>query len=322
MKFFYILFIIFFSLKTFSQEVSKIDCHLHFLDFTQQTVGFPKIVEAMDSANVEKAIVFGMPIVKMWAENDVIQPEYYLDTDARAYYYSATDYILAEHLLKQKKEIQDRFFPFISGINPLDQNSVNQIEILLNIYPNFWKGIGEIMLRHDDLTGYIYGEFPRANHPAMMKIYQLAANHNLPIIIHHNISSVYNSKSIYVNELKEVLKLNPNTKFIWAHAGISRRIEVENHEEILEKLLVEYPNLHVDISWVIFDEIISENLEDWVKIIEKFPNRFVIGSDVLGNHKNYKEEIEKFDVLLKNLSEKTRRKVARENILEIINEKD
>ena len=77
-----------------------VDSHLHFLDFTQRTDGFEALTRAMDEAGVEKAVIFGMPLVKMWSESDPIRPAYYLDTDSAAYYYSATDYILADELAR------------------------------------------------------------------------------------------------------------------------------------------------------------------------------------------------------------------------------
>lgn len=43
-----------------------IDSHLHFLDFTQDSDGLPKLTEAMDLSGVSEAIVFGMPLVKKW----------------------------------------------------------------------------------------------------------------------------------------------------------------------------------------------------------------------------------------------------------------
>lgn len=72
-----------------------IDSHLHFLDFTQDSDGFPKLTEAMDLSGVSEAIVFGMPLVKKWDCFMKERPVYYMSDDSRCYYYSATDHILA-----------------------------------------------------------------------------------------------------------------------------------------------------------------------------------------------------------------------------------
>ena len=47
-----------------NETVSKyeiVDSHLHFLDFTQDSDGFPSLVKAMDQCGVSEAVVFGMP---------------------------------------------------------------------------------------------------------------------------------------------------------------------------------------------------------------------------------------------------------------------
>lgn len=302
-----------------------VDNHLHFFDFTQQSDGFPALIKAMDQAGVDRAVVFGMPMVKIWPEHEPIRPAYYLDTDARAYYFSATDLLLANELLRQPAEIQKRFFPFLGGINPLDQNAADYLELVLKSYPpGFWKGIGEVMSRHDDLTAFTYGEPPRADHPALMKVYRLAAERKLPVLIHHNISSASMQNPIYLKELENALRDNPRTRIIWAHAGISRRVVVPTLVSELRRVLATYPNLSVDISWVVYPEYIGKNSQSlitWAALLEEFPERFMIGSDKVAHWAGYREEIRKYDPLLDLLKPETARKVTRENILRIVDGK-
>ena len=301
--------------------VPTVDSHLHYLDFTQHTDGFTALIQKMDEAGVSDAIIFGMPIVKMWSESDPVRPAYYLDTDSRGYYYSATDFILAEELRRQPAAVQQRFSPFISGIHPLDQNSVDYIAKLLDLYPGFWQGIGEIMSRHDDLTAFTYGEPPRADHPALMRVYQLAARHNLPVLIHHNISSANLQDPIYLPELERAVAANPATTFIWAHVGISRRVNVPTLREDLVRVLNLYPNLNVDISWVVFSDYIDKDeasLAAWTALIERFPDRIMIGSDKVGHWDTYPAEMTKYNKLLSRLSPTTAKKIAGENIRRLL----
>ena len=302
-----------------------VDNHLHYFDFTQKSDGFPALVKAMDEAGVDKAVIFGMPIVKMWPEHEPIRPAYYLDSDARAYYFSATDLLLANELLMQPSEIRGRFFPFLGGINPLDQNAAEYLELVLKSYPQgFWKGIGEVMSRHDDLTAFTYGEPPRADHPALMKVYRFAAEKKLPVLIHHNISSAVKQAPIYLKELENALRENPQTRIIWAHAGISRRVVVPTLVDELRRMLTSYPNLSVDISWVVYPDYIgkdSQSLKTWAALLEEFPDRFLIGSDKVAHWGGYREEIRKYDPLLEMLKPETARKITRENILRIVEAK-
>jgi hypothetical protein len=83
-------------------------------------------------------------------------------------------------------------------------------------------------------------------------------------------------------------------------------------------MLQQYPNLRVDISWVIFEqEIAPNNVLDkgWPALIEQFPDRFIIGSDVVGTFAQYKPTIQRYYLLLDALKPQTARRLARENFL-------
>lgn len=305
-----------------SPATKTCDAHLHLYDFTHSSDGLGELVKAMDSAGVDKAIIFGMPIQKMWSESDPVRPAYYLATDSRAYYYSATDLFLARELDRQPAAVRGRFFPFLSGFNPLDLNAAEQIERLIQAYPGFWKGVGEVMSRHDDLTAFTYGEPPRANHPALLAVYKVAQRHKLPVLIHHNISSAQNKEPIYLAEMEDALRRFPDVTFIWAHVGISRRVEVPALPQITTRLLDSFPNLRFDISWVVFDEYIAKDeaaLKTWTEIFERYPDRFLIGSDAVGHWKNYKDAMERYKKLLVRLTPETAAKLAGGNALEIMN---
>ena len=89
-----------------------VDSHLHFFDFIEKTDGFKTLCKAMDMSGVSKSVIFGLGITKQWDSSMKEAPSYYLSNDSRCYYYSATDYMLAEELLASSNEIRERFFPF------------------------------------------------------------------------------------------------------------------------------------------------------------------------------------------------------------------
>ncbi|MCL2055357.1 MAG: amidohydrolase [Oscillospiraceae bacterium] len=295
-----------------------VDAHLHYLDFTQETEGFEKLVTEMDKAGVSKAVVFGMPMAKQWDEHAPNKPSYYLSNDSRSYYYSATDYMMMVDLQRQPDKIKERFYPFICGINPNDKYAAKYIKQLLDTYPGQFYGIGELMSRHDDLTALTYGEPPRANHPAMLEIYDLAAEYNLPVMVHHNVAGYFSDEPIYLEEMRQALAHNRDTNIIWPHVGISRRIEVPQLIEITREMLAENDNLYYDISWIVFEEYILKDLDGWAKLIEEFPDRFMVGSDIVGRWGRYAEEVTKFYMLLDLLEEETAQMVAGENILSLV----
>ncbi len=318
------------DIKVPEQEAKyeMLDSHLHYLDFLQTSDGFGNLVKAMDASGVKDAIVFGMPMAKQWDETMKEAPTYYLSNDSRCYYYPGTDSILAEELLAQPKEVQDRFYPFICGVNTTDRFAVDHIRQMLNLYPDFWCGIGEIMSRHDDLTALTYGEAPHINSQVFKDIFDLGAEYDLPVLVHHNITGQNVEDTIYLDELKEALAYNRDCKIIWAHMGISRRIELQNLAEIVDDLLKNNKNLYVDISWVVYDYyfmdgfpnnyIDNDDLDEWISLVNKYSDRIMIGTDKVGHWETYPQEIFKYYTLLDKLDADVAQKICRDNALALL----
>ena len=309
--------------ETEGGKYTIIDSHLHYVDFLQETDGFEKLVQKMDETNVPYAVIFGMGMAKQWDEHAPSAPIYYLSNDSRCYYFTGTDYIMMQDYLAQPQEIQDRFFPFICGINPNDLYAANHLRRELETWGDAIYGIGEVMSRHDDLTALTYGEPPRADHPAYLKIYDLAAEYDLPVLIHHNIGPAYLDDPLYLQEMKNALAYNRDTVIIWAHTGISRRVVQSNHIQVVDEMLRDNPNLYYDISWVIYDDYIYQGddealLAEWADLLMKYPDRFMIGSDKVGHWDGYEKEIWKYYPLVDLLDEETRLMVTQTNILHLI----
>ena len=283
-----------------------------------------KFLKAMDDTGVTESVVIGMPVVKQWDEGDSKRPTYYLDNDSRTYWYSATDFLVARAILDLPKDQQARLHPFICGINSADRNAVDHVERMLALYPNFWQGIGEVFLRHDELTALTYGDTPRGTSDAFSRLLDLAAARNLPVLVHSDIGAAWLERPDFLEEVESAVRAHPKTRVIWAHAGISRRIVIPNHTEILRRMLAQYPNLTIDLSWVIFDqEIAPGGVLDrkWPSLIEEYPGRFVIGSDTVGFFEQYKPTLQRYYVLLDALKPATARKVAHDNFLALLPER-
>ena len=160
---FCIIFLTYFVLYSFANvPYKKFDAHLHYLDFNQLTDGIDSLITEMDNANVYSAIIFGMPMTKIYTSSDPIRPAYYLDTDSPAMYDSSSDHLLAMDLqlfAETNPEKAKRLKYFICATNPHDINTGRLLEQTIDRFPpGFVKGIGEIMSRHDDLTFFTLGE--------------------------------------------------------------------------------------------------------------------------------------------------------------------
>lgn len=303
------------------------DAHLHYVDFFQETEGMPALLKAMDAAGVEQSMISGIAVAKKWHEDEPKRPRYYAGDDADAYWYSATDLYVAAALQKLPAQQRRRFHPFLTGFNPVDKNAVNHIERMLDLYPGLWQGIGEVFTRHDDLTALTSGDTPRANNEAMTRIYHLAAERDLPVLLHSNITSKRERNPLYLAEIEEPLRNHPHTRFIWAHAGSS--LEIHRHQEqmdfllpVLTRLLEDYPNLYVDLSWSVLKPYLLDPQgvprQEWVALVERFPQRFVLGSDLVGQFDSLGEQMHGFDPFLDALPAAVAEQVSRTNFVNLL----
>ncbi|MBA1204519.1 amidohydrolase family protein [Pseudomonas capeferrum] len=303
------------------------DAHLHYVDFFQESEGMPALLKAMDAAGIDQSMISGIPVAKKWHEDEPKRPRYYAGDDASAYWYSATDVYVAAALEKLAPEQRRRFHPFLSGFNPVDKNAVTHIERMLELYPGLWQGIGEVFTRHDDLTALTSGDTPRANNEALTRVYHLAAERDLPVLIHSNITSKRERNPLYLAEIEEPLRDHPHTRFIWAHAGTS--MEIHRHQTqmdflppIVTRLLDDYPNLYIDLSWSVLEPYLLDEKKvprkAWLELVERFPDRFMLGSDVVGRFDNLGKEMHGFEPFLDALPEPVARQVARDNFLAIL----
>lgn len=296
-------------------KYTTIDAHLHAVDFLQESDGLSVLLEQMDKANVEKAVIFGLPITKEWSEWEPEGPNYYLSDNARCYYYALTDTLVAERYLALSEAEQKRLIPLMCGFNPVDKYAIKHVQRTLKLYPGVFRGIGELLLRHDDLTNLLYGQPPRANHPALEAVYKFAGERELPVLLHQDITAIGRKTPLYQGELAFALECFPKTTFVWAHCGFSRRVQLPKHAHYVEALLERFENLYVDYSWLVFDTLICPDGKPdatWLEVTERFSERICLGSDIFGRFSTLAQTMERYTTFLDALSEKTRYDLAQQ----------
>ena len=304
------------------------------------------LIGVTDQHNIADVVVCGMPFVKKWAEDDFfLRPKYYLDSSSRVKAARDTDLQVAAAFMDYKRQFAGdktqldkltRLHPFVCGLDTTDLGAVDLAIKRIREYPGVWEGLGELMSRHDDLTNLTTGERPRANHPSFIRLFKFAGRVSLPVSIHHNVAPISRNESEFKQPLylDEFLALLKNTihdesnaanrpKVIWCHAGISRRIVVKNYRQTLERILDDYhENLYLDLSWVVLGAYVYKNLEEWVALIQKYPDNFLIGSDSVGKYSGIPMELKKYQALLSALPAETRSKVAYKNLASILDKSE
>jgi len=304
------------------------------------------LIDVTDKHNIADVVVCGMPFVKKWAEDDFfLRPKYYLDSSSRVKAARDTDLQVAAAFMDYKRRFAGdktqldkltRLHPFVCGLDTTDLGAVDLAIKRIREYPGVWEGLGELMSRHDDLTNLTTGERPRANHPSFIRLFKFAGRVSLPVSIHHNVAPISRNESelkqpLYLDEFLALLKNTIHDaanaanqpKVIWCHAGISRRIVVENYRQTLERILDEYhEHLYLDLSWVVLGAYVYKNLEEWVALIQKYPDNFLIGSDSVGKYSGIPMELKKYQALLSALPPETRSKVAYKNLASILDKSE
>ena len=75
-----------------------------------------------------------------------------------------------------------------------------------------------------------------------------------------------------------------------------------------------------DISWLVFEDYIAKSektLDQWASLIKKYPERFMIGTDVVGHWTQYKANVEKYYALLDRLPSSVAQDICYGNILKL-----
>ena len=296
-----------------------IDSHLHVVDFLQHPIEPGAVTSALAAEDVERLVVFGVPVKKKWGMTEPERPTYYLDDNAPCATYSLTDQLVAELVLAPDPRSRERVAPLICGFDPTDQLAADHVDLMTSRH-DVWRGIGEIFLRHDDLTELTYGENARAGHPALDGILEICAARGWPLTFHQDASSAGRSgQREYVGEVVAMLGRHPDVPQVWAHAGVSRRVRPGQHAALLGELMDRHANLHVDLSWVLFDSVVVEGeaTTSWVELVARRPDRFVVGSDAFGSVAEQPESLVRWRALTDRLTPAARRMVEHDNAVRL-----
>ncbi len=207
------------------------------------------------------------------------------------------------------QEYPDLIYPSFSGF-PLERGEGGVERVKENLEQGY-LAVGEIY------AASIYSPSSdvlwKGKHPywgVLPDIYQLSASYRAPILLH-----IDPPEGTNINYLKTALRKHPETIFIFAHANVF------NSPENLDPLLAEFDNLFIDFfaGFTAYNSNSSHQLEEFVPLIEKYPDQFFLGSDSgveIGIDKAYRAMYE----LIDQLTPHTAVKVAYQNYERLIEE--
>jgi hypothetical protein len=265
------------------------DAHFHLTNYVQEGITPAQLLQLMGN-RVPRSTLFGIPLHQQWSYRltGKFAPRYYLESDAHLYYYSFTDAVIATSYLALPPERRARLDPMITGFNPADMYAAEHVRRVLTTFPGVFTGIGEFTIHKEFVSSKIAGEAGSLTDPALDKLLDFAGEVGLVAIMHNDIVMPFtrreNERS-YFDQMKQELRLHPNTTIIWAHTGLGRVVQPPSqHIEFLEEILSDpgLSHVHFDISWdeagkyIVRDERATET---WANLISRYPSRFLMGTD-------------------------------------------
>ena len=176
----------------------------------------------------------------------------------------------------------------ITGFNPVDMYAADHIRRVLQTFPGVFTGIGEFTIHKEFVSAKIEGDVASLRDPALDRIFAFSAEVGLVAIMHNDFHMPFakpQAKRFYFNQAKALLKRHPGATIIWAHTGLGRIIQPLNiHLQLLEEILSdpELKHVYFDLSWSETAKYVvatPEATQQTAKLLEKYPERFLIGSD-------------------------------------------
>lgn len=193
-----------------------------------------------------------------------------------------------------------------------------------------YVGFGELALRHyaqPNITDPVQKEARditiAGDHPWMLILSDLGAKYNMPLDVH------IEPDSSTLPGFEKLIAHNPNTKIIFDHAGWYNTGEAT--AELFDQLMSKYANLYATIKLrkpanknqqkeAILDKS-GEIKQEWLDVFARFPDRFMIGTDVKfgldTTEGNYEEILKMTNKFLSNLSADLAPKIAIENAIKV-----
>jgi hypothetical protein len=267
------------------------DSHFHLTNYVQEGPDVQSYLQMMGD-KVGRSTLFGIPLQQMWcfSNSGTFAPTYYTQTDAPLYYYSFTDAVIAMEYRSLTPEQQARLDPMITGFNPADMYAVDHIKRVLTTFPGVFSGIGEFTIHKELVSSKVAGPTASLTDPALDRILDFAAEAGLVVILHNDVDMPFpkaDQDRYIVSQIRELFLRHPKTTIVWAHCGLGRVVRpIKDQFALLEANLSDprLKHVYIDLSW---DEVAKhivpnpQTLQAAATVINKYPDRFVFGSDVV-----------------------------------------
>ena len=294
-------------------NLAVVDTHLHIRPFGGNPIPLNKLLSMLHKSNT--LFVQGEGIGQRLKNKTC---DYYKNCQHSKVYPSIiNDLYNASNLSKHKNtQINIKLSMTFSDLNN-PENILENIQLLNTLYPNTFNWMGEVNVVKQTL--FIHGQYPvPVNVIAHWRAFMAELyKRKYPLSLHCDLGNNADNFK-YLPLMQEVLRLYPNNVIVWMHLGLCQEltnISAYAHTQLIDSLLQQYKHLYFDLSWrILYDQMFNDihKKQYYIDLINKWPSRFLPGSDYVGSikNKNYGTELTITSKILKDVNDVAFRRIA------------
>lgn len=302
--------------RTREPYTSVVDGHLHFRPFGGPAVPFTQVVEYLRRSGVRYASVNGI------GQTLPVDSEctYYLDCPGTPVTPSMKNDFANAVEYAAVKPAQPRLALAMTFMDLRRPEAVPPgITLYDSEFPGLFRWAGEVNLVKQAL-------FPNGHQAATIAdigdwapFMRILRQRGMPITIHSDLGDDAEPTK-YLPLFEEVLRRYPDNQVVWAHMGLSKEltaISADEHIRILQRLLARYPNLTLDLSWRVLEDLHFSKpgaRKKYAALLDEHPTRAVPGTDFVASanktYEVYAEELEVTSRINKDLGDEAFRNIA------------
>jgi len=309
-----------------AHDTAVVDTHLHFRSFGGAPIPFEEMVSDLKRSGVVFANMYG--IGQMLSVGSGC--EYYLDCPGTPALPSLkNDFANAQDLLDHPPKgivlTLSMTFPDLA----IPESIPAGIALLDREYPGMFRWMGEVNVIKQALIPNGHTPVPLETIARWAPFMEILRQRNIPLALHLDLGDdAAPLKNLALME--EVLRLYPQNRIVWMHLGLSRQLtktDPTEHAALMARMLEDHPKLSMDLSWRVLQDAYFSRPEvrvHYVALINRYPTRFLPGTDFLARHirtfEDYRTELDATSDILRDVDDTAFRDIALgQNYFELLN---